>query len=130
MSDYRECTLADGTTVRVMNNNILVERLPLSKMTASGLYLPNPESEDATAIGVVLAVGQLQPKDGDPPVPITGIEPGMRCAFPWFYAVQHTNRRVQQCLGDNYIFLKWDDILLVWPADEEHTISNIKGGNT
>ena len=119
-------TLPDGRVLRVMNNNILVERLPLPKVTASGLHLPNPEKEDVTAVGVIRAVGKLRAKEDGELVPISGVEPGMYCAFPWLYAVQHTNKRVQQHLGENFLFLKWDDILLVWPEGETPNISDIK----
>ena len=126
MSDALSYMLPDGRVLRVMNNNILVERLPLSKMTASGLYMPNPEKEDATAIGIIRAVGRIETKKGGKRVPISGLKPGMRCVFPWLYAVQHTNKRIQQQIGENFLFLKWDDILLVWPDDEEHTVSDVR----
>lgn len=125
-ADTTRFTLPDGRVLRVMNNSILVERIPLSKMTSSGLYIPNPEKEDATAVGIVRAVGHHRTKRGGNLVPIDGVEPGMYCAFLWFYAEHHSNKSIQKQIGDNFVFLKWEDISLVWPADEEHTVSNLR----
>lgn len=121
-------TTPDGTTVVVVGNNILVERIKLPTTTASGIVLPNAHREDATAIGIVRAVGQHTAKKGDRRTPIDGLEPGVMCAFLWFYAERHTNQRVQECLGENLVFLKWEDISLIWPADEPHVISDIRSG--
>lgn len=106
-----------------MGSNILVERIAVEKVSAGGIII-NPEREDATALGVVRAVGAITTKDGGT-APID-IVPGERCCFLWFYAERHTNKQVQQRIGENFVFLKWEDISLVWPADEPHTISDIK----
>lgn len=119
------CKLPDGRTLRVIGNNILVERIPVPTKTAGGIIISNPEREDATALGIIRAVGRLVTKKGTE-VPIDVLEPGMKCAFLWFYAERHTNQMVQQVIGENFVFLKWEDISLIWPADEEHAVSDIK----
>lgn len=119
------CKLPDGRTLRVLGNNILVERIPVPTKTAGGIILSNPEREDATALGIVRAVGHITTAKGVE-VPIDVMEPGMMCAFLWFYAERHTNKMIQQVIGENLVFLKWEDISLIWPADEPHTVSDIK----
>lgn len=119
-------TLPDGRVLRVANDWILVERIPVPTKTAGGLFIPNPEREDATALGIIRAVGHLTAKKTGAPVPIDTLEPGLMCAFLWFYAERHTNQQIQQRIGENFIFLKWEDISLVWPASEPHTISDIR----
>lgn len=127
--------LPDGQRFTVVGDNILVERIELPRTYAGGLIVVNREKEDATAIGIVRAVGELavkKPKDGDPmTVPIEpALVPGARCAFLWFYAQRHTNIMVQHSLGNNFILLKAADIALVWPAEEEHEIADIRSMST
>lgn len=123
MNTYR---LPDGRMFRVLNGNILVERIALPRTYKDSNIIINREKEDATAIGIVRAVSHLWSKKGQKPVPIDGIEPGLKVAFLWFYAERHTNRQVQQCLGENLVLLKWQDISLVWdPKIRDYEISDI-----
>lgn len=117
--------LPDGQVIKVHGDNILVERIPLPTTSSGGIILSNPDM-DATGLGIIRAVGKLRPKGGGEPINIDGLEPGMGCTFLWLNAVNATNRQVQGRIGKNLIFLKWDDILLVWPVDEKHDISGIK----
>ncbi len=117
-------TLPDGKRFRVVGSHILVQRVPVAKVSAGGIFLHNPEKEDATALGVIRAVGVLHNKDGED-VPIDRLAPGMKCAYLWFYSERHTNQQVRQRLGDDFVLLKWEDILLVWEANEEYVVSDI-----
>lgn len=123
-------TLPDGRTLRIIGDNILVERIRLPNTYKDSTIIVNREKEDATAIGIIRAVGQHPVKrpreDGPVSIPIDILEPGMNCAFLWFYAERHTNLQVQERIGDNLIFLKASDITLIWPKGEEHEISDIK----
>ena len=123
-------TLPDGRVFRVLNDNILVERVKLPETYSGGRIIVNREKEDATAIGIVRAVGMhavKKPAPGGPThVPIDDLVPGMYCAFLWFYAERHTNQQISRMLGDGLIILKWEDIGLYWPADEKHEISDIR----
>lgn len=121
--------LPDGRMLRVVGDNILVERIKLPETYKDSPIIVNRQKEDATAIGVIRAVGMhavLKPGDGPQRIPIDVLEPGMNCSFLWFYAERHTNLQVQERIGENLIFLKASDISLIWPAGEEHEISDIK----
>lgn len=131
--------LPDGRSLRIITDKILVERVRLpgvdeyGMMTLkSGLVIPNAHREDPTAIGIIRAVGhlwKLGARGGGErklkKVPLD-CEPGMKCCFLWFYAETQTNQRIQQILGENFIFLKWEDIGFVWPGDEDHHVSDIR----
>jgi len=123
-------TLPDGRTVQVVGNNILVERIPVPTKSAGGVIIANPERSDATGLGIIRAVGHLVAKKTGANVPIYDVEPGMMCAFLWFHAERGTARQMQQCIGKNLIFLKWEDISFTWPADEPHTVSDIRSNST
>jgi co-chaperonin GroES (HSP10) len=101
-------------------DNILVKRTPLPKVTAGGIYLANPEHVDATAHGVIVAVGPG--KNGISP----GVESGLRCAYLWHYAESHKNKLLQKRLGEDYVFLKADDIILVWDEEDVCQVSDMK----
>ncbi len=133
--------LPNGRTLRIITAQILVERIPLPGVdpatgmltTKSGIVIPNPHREDPTAIGIIRAVGHLWksgPKNEDgerePVMVQLDCEPGMKCCFLWFYAETHTNQMIAKLLGDNFIMLKWEDIGLVWPGNEEHEVSDIR----
>lgn len=139
MSD--QYILPNGLSYRTINAQVLVERIKLPGYddatgmvkTPAGIFIPNPEREDPTAIGIVRAVGYLWkpgPKDENgerTPVKVPlDIEVGMKCSFLWFYAETHTNQMVKLLLGENFILLKWEDIGLCWPGDEDHIISDMK----
>jgi len=120
--------LHDGRTVRVIGNNILVERVKLPETYKNTKIIIDRQKEDATAIGIIRAVGTLavvKPGDGPQRMPLFGLEPGMKCAFLWFYAERHTNLQIQERLGQSLIVLKWEDISFVWPGNEEHDVSGI-----
>lgn len=122
MNTYK---LPDGRSLRVVGSNILVERIALPNPSKGGLII-NRAKEDATAVGIVRAVGHLYARKGGKAVPIDGIEPGMKVAFLWFYAERHTNLQIRQRIGDSFVFLKWEDISLVWdPSVRDYEISDI-----
>ncbi len=121
MNTYR---LPDGRIFRVVGSNILVERIPLQQVSPGGIIIRR-EKEDATAIGIIRAVGHIHTKKGNE-VNIRDVEPGMKCAFLWFYAERHTNQQIQARIGENLILLKWEDISLVWdPKVHDYEISDI-----
>jgi co-chaperonin GroES (HSP10) len=113
-----------GQLITVVGSGILVERVPVAKVSPGGIFLHNPEKEDGTALGIIRAVGHLTTKKGAKQ-PIDRLVPGMKCAFLWFYAERHTNQQIRQRIGDDFVFLKWEDIILVWEADEEYRVSDI-----
>lgn len=122
MNTYK---LPDGRTFRVVGPNILVERVSLPQVSKGGIIIRR-EKEDATAIGIVRAVGRLDTKKGAKKIGIDGIEPGMKVAFLWFYAERHTNLQIRERIGDNLVVLKWEDISLVWdPKVQDYEISDI-----
>lgn len=110
--------------VTVVGSNILVQRIPRARETKGGIIL-NQEAFDATAHGIIRAVGVNRTEEGDT-YPIPDLEPGMKCAFLWFYAERHTNKSVRSILGDDFMFLKAADIVVVWGAEEDHVIEDIK----
>lgn len=114
-------TLPGGEVVRIYGDNILVKRTPLPKVTAGGIFIANPEHVDATAHGVILAMGKG--KDG---IVAAGIEPGLRCAYLWHLAETHKNKLLQKRLGEEYVFLKADDIILVWDETDTCQVSDMK----
>lgn len=128
--DMNRFKLPDGRTLRVLGDNILVERIELGETYKDSSIIVNRQKEDATAIGIIRAVGThavLKPReDGPQRIPIDILEPGMKCSFLWFYAERHTNLQVQARIGKNIVFLKASDIGLVWPSDEDYEVSDIK----
>lgn len=122
--------LLDGRTLRVIGNNILVERIKLDETYKNSPIIVDRQKEDATAIGIIRAVGRhavKKPAPGGPEyIPIDVLEPGMKCAFLWFYAERHTNLQIQERLGQSLIILKWEDISFAWSGDEEHEVSDIR----
>lgn len=126
--------LPDGRTFRVLGDNILVQRIKLPETYEGGRIIVRREKEDATAVGRILAVGKhavIKPKPGGPAhIPIDILEPGMMCAFLWFYAERHTNQLVSELLGEGIITLKPSDISLVWAGNEKHEVSDIKSLST
>lgn len=119
-------TIPGGLTVRPYGSNILVERIILPRTYKDTNIIIEREKEDATAIGIVRAVGHLWAKKTGVKVPL-GLEPGMKVAFLWFYAERHTNKKIQQVIGENFVFLKWEDISLAWdPGVQDHEISDIR----
>lgn len=138
MNKYK---LPDGRYFRVNGAQILVERIPLPGVdekgmltTKGGIIIPLAHRDDPTAIGIIRAVGYLWkpgPKNengerGEPVKVSLDCEPGMKCCFLWFYAESQTNQLIQKILGDNFIVLKWEDIGLVWPGNEDHHVSDIR----
>jgi co-chaperonin GroES (HSP10) len=121
--------LLDGRMMRVLGNNILVERVKLPDTYRGSSIIIDRQKEDATAIGIIRAVGRHAVKkprpDGPEYVPIDVLEPGMKCAFLWFYAERHTNLQIQERLGQSLLILKWEDISFAWDASEEHEVSGI-----
>ncbi len=120
----KEYTLPSGEVVKVVGSNILVERIPRSRESAGGIIL-NQEAFDATAHGIIRAIGVNHTDEGIP-YPIPDVEVGMRCAFLWFHAERHTNQNVRAILGDNFIFLKAADLIVVWPEGEQYDVQDIK----
>lgn len=130
--------LPNGQLFRCINERILVERVPIPGTDHQGMRLqggvwrPLAHREDPTAIGIVRAVGFLHkhPKlENGERTQIRvqlDIEVGMRCAFLWFYAETQTNQMISEILGDNFVLLKWEDIGLCWPDDENHMVSDIR----
>jgi len=134
MAESNKFELKDGRTIRVLGDNILVQRIKLPETYEGGKIIVRREKEDATAIGRILAVGKhtvIKPKpDGPTHIPIDILEPGMMCAFLWFYAERHTNQLVSELLGEGIIALKPPDISLVWSGNEKHEVSDIKSLGT
>lgn len=132
--------LPSGEFFKIINERVLVERIRRPGVddqgmlhTKSGILIPHAHRDDPTAIGIVRAVGYLW-KQTKPnangerqsvKVPLD-CEPGMKCSFLWFYAETHTNQMIQKILGDNFILLKWEDIGLVWPGNEDHEVSDMR----
>jgi len=132
--------LPNGESFKIINAQVLVERIQRPGVDdkgmlhlESGIVIPNAHRDDPTAIGIIRAVGHLW-KQTKPDangkrhlvkVPLD-CEPGMKCSFLWFYAETHTNQMVQKVLGENFILLKWEDIGLVWPGDEDHFVSDMR----
>lgn len=126
--------LEDGRTIRILGDNILVQRIKLPETYEGGKIIVRREKEDATAIGKILAVGKhavIKPKvDGPTHIPIDILEPGMMCAFLWFYAERHTNQLISGTLGEGIITLKPPDIALVWQGNEKYEVSDIQSLST
>ena len=120
--------IPNGPLVSVVGNNILVERIAVDKVSKGGILIPGIEKEDATAIGIIRAVGQITTKEGGV-APIDSIVPGMKCFYLWFYAERHTNKSAQHRLTENFLFLKWEDIVLVCDADDQYEVTDIRSGN-
>ena len=116
--------LPDGRALHVIGSNILVQRVELPQVSPGGIIFTDRQKEDATAMGIIRAVGHLETKKGVQ-VPLD-VEVGMHCAFLWFYAERHTNQQVRERIGDDLIFLKWEDITLVWSAEDHYDICDIR----
>lgn len=122
--------IPDGPLVRPYGSYILVERIELGETYKNSSIIVAREKEDATAIGIVRAVGKMYSKKNGRPLPID-LEPGLKVAFLWFYAERHTNQKIQQVIGKNFIFLKWEDISLAWdPKICDYEITDIKSMGT
>jgi co-chaperonin GroES (HSP10) len=108
----------DGTRLRVVGDSILVNPDIPADRTASGLILyPDGSMEHVLNTGTVLAFGTTRPKRKGQPVPIPGLEKGLKLAFVRFVAEQDSNKQLR-IRYRGVIRLKVSDVLVVYPPEE------------
>lgn len=108
-------TTPGGQSVTLLNRRMFVEMDPLPDTTSSGIYV-GETGKPTNRTGTVRAVGFVTTPNGR--VPIPGVAVGDRVTFIRYAAVTHTNEKVQELFGEDYLFLDPKDILLVETPEE------------
>lgn len=108
--------------VILINEDVLVRRLPLRTQTESGILLPETAGElgeaGIMASGVILAYGFVLPKKLGRKIPIPQLNVGDHVVFIRFLAEQHTNKYMQHVVEKDVFRIKPQDILLIHGPEE------------
>jgi len=111
-------TFADGNTLRLRGNNILVRGNPIPKMSSGGLiHIPGSAVEHVHRTGTVLAFGTRELKDGTL-VPLSDeLYVGLGVLFVRYLAEQETNKDIKATFGDDIFRLRIADIIVAYDGE-------------
>lgn len=131
MNTHNEYTTPDGTTIRLINDDVLIRIDPLKEQTAGGIIIPDTAGDRGDAgiltTGTILAFGfvKIGGKKGVEAqrVPLPDLAIGQKCVFVRFYAEQDSNKQIQYRVEENVIRMKPLDLLLVLdPEDADRVL--------
>lgn len=118
---------ASGRTIRVINDNILVQIDPPPETTRSGIIIPAGRYENPYATAQVLAVGYFDTTHrndegeivGHGRIPIPGVEVGDGVYIVRFHDIQDSNVAIQKEFGNGLLRIRPNDIILVFDRAED-----------
>ena len=119
--------LPDGRSIRVLNDNILVQLDNPDELSRGGIYLPRGSYEHPYSTGRVMAVGYHHGVErneegkivGQTKTPIAGLEVGDGIFCIRFLDQQDSNRTLQRDFGAGLIRIKPTDVMFVFDYETE-----------
>lgn len=109
----------EGTTIKLLKDQILVEVEPAQTKSDSGLiHYAEGSMEKVTTTGIIRAFGYERHVRSKCEWPIPDIGVGERCLFIRFLGDTHTNLLFQKKIGKDMILIKPKDIIAMLDDDE------------
>lgn len=125
--NHNEYKTADGTMIRLLNDDILVRMDKPPEKTEGGIIMPDTVGDRGDAglntTGTILAFGfrEIGGKKKVPykKIPLPDLYVGQKCVFVKYYSEQESNKQIQTRIEEGVIRLKPLALQLVYdPGDE------------